>query len=110
VVTGRVRILPAFGQGGQQRADPLAMSKLPLSIDLKSGSVAVSLRHACLRVSDFGGGRVTASGGRRDDLLAIVRRSTRRHTSCISNSCRHPDSLKLSSWQSNGNSDTSGAW
>jgi hypothetical protein len=42
-LTGRGPILAAFGQGGQQRADPLAMSKLSLSIDLKSGAVAVPL-------------------------------------------------------------------
>ena len=54
--------------------------------------------------------RVTASDARRDDPLVIVPRSTRRHISCISNSCRHPGSPKSSLWPSNGNSDTRGVW
>lgn len=48
--------------------------------------------------------RVTASDAPGNDLLATVPGSRRRHTSCISNSCRHSGSLTLLPWPSNGSS------
>jgi hypothetical protein len=87
----------------------LAVPELSLSIDLKSRSVTVSLRHACLRASDVVGGQVSASESRRSDSFASVRRSTPRRTACIASNYRHRDSPTWSPCRSNGNSDTRAA-
>jgi len=58
--------LPAFGQGGQQRPDALPMSQLSPSVDLESGPVTVSPRHACLRLSDRVDGRQRIFADRAD--------------------------------------------
>ena len=50
--TRRPRTLSTFGEGRQQRAHALPMSQLSFSVDLEPRPVTVSLRHACLRISD----------------------------------------------------------
>ena len=109
LLTGRREALP-LGQRDEQRADALAMPQLSLSIDLKSRSVSVATRHACLRASEYARGWVNASYAGGNDLFPSVPRSTPRRTSCISSNNRHRDALTWSPCRLNGNSDTPAAW